>query len=178
MSTPLAISPTQAHQLVDEGAILIDIRQPEEYAREHIAQARLHPLNPAVGYALPEDVRKGKTIIFHCLSGMRSAQNAEILMQSAFPATVFLLNGGMTAWKKAGFPTEINNKQPIDVMRQVQIAAGVLILSGVLLGYSVNSAFFLLSGFVGAGLLFAGVTGFCGMAKLLMKMPWNRAAKR
>ncbi|WP_113631829.1 rhodanese family protein [Pectobacterium peruviense] len=177
MSTPLAISPVQARKLLDEGAILIDIRQPEEYAREHIAQARLHPLNSSAGYSLPEEERKGKVVIFHCLSGMRSEQNAEILVKSVFPATVFLLNGGMTAWKKAGFPTEINNKQPIELMRQVQIAAGVLILSGVLLGYSVNSTFFLLSGFVGAGLLFAGMTGFCGMARLLMKMPWNRSAK-
>lgn len=59
-------------------------------------------------------------------------------------------------------------------MRQVQIAAGGLALLGVVLGYGVNSGFFLLSGFVGAGLLFAGVTGFCGMARLLDKMPWNR----
>lgn len=59
-------------------------------------------------------------------------------------------------------------------MRQVQIAAGLLILCGVVLGYSVSGGFFLLSGFVGAGLLFAGVTGFCGMARLLRVMPWNR----
>lgn len=178
MSTPLAISPIQARTLLDEGAILIDIRQPEEYAREHIAQAKLHPLNASGVYILPEDGREGKTVIFHCLSGMRSGQNADLLAQAASPAAVFLLEGGMTAWKKAGFPTEVDRKQPIELMRQVQIVAGALILSGVLLGYSVNSAFFLLSGFVGAGLLFAGVTGFCGMAKLLMKMPWNRVIKR
>ncbi|WP_350238013.1 rhodanese family protein [Pectobacterium colocasium] len=178
MSTPVAISPAQTRKLLDEGAILIDIRQPEEFAREHIVQAKLHPLNSSAGYVLPNDAREGKTVIFHCLSGMRSEQNAGLLAQAASPAAVFLLQGGMTAWKKAGFPTEVNHKQPIDLMRQVQIAAGVLILSSVLLGYSVNSAFFLLSGFVGAGLLFAGVTGFCGMAKLLRRMPWNRATQR
>ncbi|WP_224653337.1 rhodanese family protein [Pectobacterium versatile] len=178
MPTPVSISSAQARKLLDEGAVLIDIRQPEEYAREHITQARLHPLNSSVGYVLPADERKGKVVIFHCLSGMRSEQNADLLAQSVSPATVLLLEGGMAAWKKAGFPTEVNRKQPIELMRQVQIAAGVLILGGVLLGYSVNSAFFLFSGFVGAGLLFAGVTGFCGMARLLMKMPWNRTAKR
>ncbi|KGA34524.1 membrane protein [Pectobacterium brasiliense] len=178
MPTPLAISPAQARKLLDEGAVLIDIRQPEEYAREHIAQARLHPLNSSAGYVLPDDGKEGQVVIFHCLSGMRSEQNADLLAQAVSPATVFLLEGGMTAWKKAGFPTEVNRKQPIELMRQVQIVAGVLILGGVLLGYSVNSAFFLLSGFVGAGLLFAGITGFCGMARLLMKMPWNRGAKR
>ncbi|MDY4386430.1 rhodanese family protein [Pectobacterium aroidearum] len=178
MPTPLAISPAQARKLLDEGAILIDIRQPEEYAREHIAQARLQSLNSSAGYVLPDDGREGQTVIFHCLSGMRSEQNAGLLAQAASPATVFLLEGGMAAWKKAGFPTEVDRKQPIELMRQVQIAAGALILSGVLLGYSVSSAFFLLSGFVGVGLLFAGVTGFCGMARLLMTMPWNRDAKR
>ncbi|WP_379057508.1 rhodanese family protein [Pectobacterium brasiliense] len=178
MPTPLAISPAQARKLLDEGAVLIDIRQPEEYAREHIVQARLHPLNSSARYALPDDEKEGQIVIFHCLSGMRSEQNADLLAQAVSPAAVFLLEGGMTAWKKAGFPTEVNRKQPIELMRQVQIVAGVLILGGVLLGYSVNSAFFLLSGFVGAGLLFAGITGFCGMARLLMKMPWNRGAKR
>lgn len=61
-------------------------------------------------------------------------------------------------------------------MRQVQIAAGGLILIGVVLGYAVNSSFFLLSGFVGVGLMFAGISGFCGMARLLDKMPWNQRA--
>lgn len=59
-------------------------------------------------------------------------------------------------------------------MRQVQIAAGALVLLGVILGYGVAPGFFLISGVVGAGLLFAGISGFCGMARLLMKMPWNR----
>ena len=69
---------------------------------------------------------------------------------------------------------EEDKSQPLPLMRQVQIAAGVLILLGVALGYTVNSGFFLLSAFVGAGLAFAGITGFCGMARLLALMPWNR----
>lgn len=71
-------------------------------------------------------------------------------------------------------PVVEDKSQPLPLMRQVQIAAGSLILLGVVLGYAVGSAFFLLSGFVGAGLILAGVTGFCGMARLLDKMPWNR----
>ena len=67
-----------------------------------------------------------------------------------------------------------DSSQPLPLMRQVQIAAGSLALLGVILGYAVSSAFFLLSGFVGAGLILAGVTGFCGMARLLAIMPWNR----
>jgi len=62
-------------------------------------------------------------------------------------------------------------------MRQVQIAAGILIITGVVLGYSIDSSLFLLSGFTGAGLLFAGISGICGMANVLLKMPWNKANK-
>lgn len=110
MPTPVSISPAQARKLLDEGAVLIDIRQPEEYAREHIAQAKLHPLNSSVGYVLPAAEREGKVVIFHCLSGMRSEQNADLLAQAVSPATVLLLEGGMTAWKKVGFPREVNRK--------------------------------------------------------------------
>ena len=85
-----------------------------------------------------------------------------------------MLEGGLEAWKKAGLPTALDTKQPIEIMRQVQITAGSLVLLGVALGFLVAPGFFLLSGFVGAGLTLAGATGFCGMAKLLALMPWNR----
>lgn len=85
-----------------------------------------------------------------------------------------MVEGGIQGWKQAGLQTVEDKTQPLPLMRQVQIAAGLLILCGVVLGYSVSDGFFLLSGFVGAGLLFAGVTGFCGMARLLKVMPWNR----
>ncbi|MGK0740232.1 rhodanese family protein, partial [Yokenella regensburgei] len=93
---------------------------------------------------------------------------------AAAPGKVYLLEGGIDAWKQAGLPVIKDASQPLPLMRQVQIAAGVLILCGVLLGYTLSSAFFLLSAFVGAGLTLAGVTGFCGMARLLAVMPWNR----
>src|SRR5690606_5318800 len=64
--------------------------------------------------------------------------------------------------------------QPLELQRQVMIAAGSLVLLGVLLGYALSPWLFLLSGFVGAGLIFAGISGFCGMALLLQRMPWNR----
>ena len=106
-------------------------------------------------------------------SGNRTGVNCQRLADRiAGPA--YVLDGGLDAWKKAGLPTRIDAKAPLELMRQVQIAAGSLILLGVVLGYAVGSAFFLLSGFVGAGLILAGVTGFCGMARLLDKMPWNR----
>lgn len=85
-----------------------------------------------------------------------------------------MLDGGLNAWEKAGLPVETNADAPLEIMRQVQIAAGSLVLIGVLLGFLVAPAWFGLSAFVGAGLTYAGVTGFCGMARLLMLMPWNR----
>ena len=170
MSLPL-ISPRQANARVAEGAKLIDIRDADEYAREHIPAARSVPLDTLPG-AL--NALAGDTVIFHCQSGARTSGNAERLAQAATPAEAFVVEGGIQGWKQAGLPTVEDKSQPLPLMRQVQIAAGLLILCGVVLGYSVSSGFFLLSGFVGAGLLFAGVTGFCGMARLLKVMPWNR----
>ncbi len=86
-----------------------------------------------------------------------------------------LLAGGIQAWKAAGLPVVEDSSQPLPLMRQVQTAAGVLILLGCCWAIPVNGGFFLLSGAVGARLTFAGVTGFCGMARLLATMPWNLA---
>jgi rhodanese-related sulfurtransferase len=86
----------------------------------------------------------------------------------------FILEGGVDGWAAAGFPVVENAKAPLEIMRQVQIAAGSLVVAGVALGLLVHPAFFGLSAFVGAGLTFAGATGFCGMARLLAVMPWNR----
>lgn len=170
MSLPL-ISPQQASARVAEGAKLIDIRDADEYAREHIPVAQSVPLD-----TLPAGLKAGAgdTIIFHCQSGARTSGNADRLARAAAPAQAFVIEGGLQGWKQAGLQTVEDRSQPLPLMRQVQIAAGLLILCGVVLGYSVSGGFFLLSGFVGAGLLFAGVTGFCGMAKLLRVMPWNR----
>ena len=170
MSLPL-ISPQQASARVAEGAKLIDIRDADEYAREHIPVAQSVPLD-----TLPAGLKAGAgdTIIFHCQSGARTSGNADRLARAAAPAQAFVIEGGLQGWKQAGLQTVEDRSQPLPLMRQVQIAAGLLILCGVVLGYSVSGGFFLLSGFVGAGLLFAGVTGFCGMARLLKVMPWNR----
>ncbi|MDR8268422.1 DUF2892 domain-containing protein, partial [Acinetobacter baumannii] len=110
----------------------------------------------------PLNARAGETVIFHCQAGSRTQNNAIRLAAAAAPAQACLLAGGIQAWKAAGLPVVEDSSQPLPLMRQVQIAAGVLVLLGVLLGYTVNGGFFLLSGAVGAGLTFAGVTGFCG----------------
>ena len=170
MSLPL-ISPQQANALVAEGAKLIDIRDPDEYAREHIPAARSVPLDTLPGGL---ETPAGETVIFHCQSGARTSSNAARRAQAAAPAQAFIVEGGIQGWKQAGLITQEDTSQPLPLMRQVQIAAGLLTLCGVVLGFTLSSGFFLLSGFVGAGLLFAGLTGFCGMARLLKVMPWNR----
>jgi rhodanese-related sulfurtransferase len=166
------IDVARAKRLIDEGAILVDIREADEHAREHVpgarhnALSRLSRLEPA----------GAKAMIFHCRSGARTAANAARLADAA-GCQAYILEGGIDAWKKAGFPVVTDRRQPIEIMRQVQITAGSLVVLGVVLGLWVAPAFFGLSAFVGAGLVFAGASGWCGMAKLLALMPWNRAAR-
>lgn len=89
----------------------------------------------------------------------------------------YALEGGLQAWKKAALPVELNARQPIALQRQVHIAAGSFVLLGAVLGATVSPWFHLLPAFVGSGLIFAGASGICGMARLLMRMPWNRATQ-
>ena len=165
------ITPERAAELIKQGAALVDIREADEHARERIPGARHHALSrlDAENPARPGD----EVLIFHCRSGARTLANAPRLA-GASECDAYVIEGGLDAWKKAGLPTALDTRRPIELMRQVQIATGTLILIGVTLGYLVAPEFFLLSGFVGAGLLFAGVSGFCGMARLLALMPWNR----
>jgi rhodanese-related sulfurtransferase len=178
MSAIKSVTPVIAKQMMDDGALLIDIRQPEEFAREHIDRAQLHPLSMLTAGSERLVFTASSKIIFHCLSGMRSTQNAALLASAVAPAQVYLLAGGLNAWKKAGLPVQISHQQPLDIMRQVQIAAGSLVVIGVILGYSANIGFFVLSGLVGVGLIFAGVSGYCGLARLLLTMPWNNKTAR
>ncbi|BBK43420.1 membrane protein [Allostella vacuolata] len=170
--TMAAISPAEARRLVAEGAVLIDVRDADEHARERIDGATNLPLDRID--ALP---RSAAPVIFHCRSGMRTEANAGRLAAAADGAPCFLLAGGIEAWRASGLPTRVDRRQPLEIMRQVQLIAGGLVLLGVVLGFLVHPGFFALSGFVGAGLMMAGATGWCGMAVLLRTMPWNRRAQ-
>lgn len=167
------ISAGEAKLRLDRGeAVLIDVREADEHAREHVAGARLVPLSAIEAQDLAADL--GKVAIFHCRSGARTQAHAARLIACGF-REAYCLDGGIEAWKAAGLPVRVNRKAPLELMRQVQIAAGLLVLAGVLLGWLAHPAFFAISAFVGAGLMFAGATGWCGMAILLKTMPWNRA---
>jgi rhodanese-related sulfurtransferase len=168
MSLP-SISPTEAKRLIAQGARMIDIRAPDEHARERIPGAENLPVEGLSA------LQGGSGIaIFHCRSGQRTAMNADKLARAA-SCDAYIVEGGIEAWKKAGLPVERDRSRPIEIQRQVMIAAGGLVLLGALLGRFVASEFYVLPVFVGAGLTFAGITGWCGMAKLLALMPWNRA---
>jgi rhodanese-related sulfurtransferase len=169
--TLVTLSPAEARATIDAGARLVDIRGADEHGRERIPGAVNVPLD-RIGN-LPCD---GRPVVFHCKSGMRTAANAAKLGAATAGAPAYILGGGIDAWRQAGLPIVADRSQPLEIMRQVQITAGLLVLTGVLLGFFVAPGFFGLSAFVGAGLMFAGVTGWCGMANLLRFMPWNRRA--
>ncbi len=168
------ISPTEAARLLRSGpAILVDVREPDEHARERIPGALNLPLSRLEEAELA--VQTGQPVVFHCRSGARTQGAFARLAAKAGGCEAFVVGGGLDAWKAAGLPVASDRRQPLELMRQVQIAAGGLVVLGVLLGTLVTPWAYGLAGFVGAGLVFAGVSGTCGMARLLRLMPWNRS---
>ncbi|WP_222934242.1 rhodanese family protein [Caulobacter sp. 17J80-11] len=174
MSSLKPLDPAAVARKLKAGTItLVDVREADERARERIAGAVSAPLSAFETAAAALD--GGREVVFHCRSGGRTTAHCDRLA-AAVAGQAFVLEGGIEAWKKAGLPVAADRKAPLEIMRQVQIAAGTLVLTGVVLGFLVHPGFFGLSAFVGAGLTFAGLSGWCGMANLLKLAPWNRAA--
>lgn len=162
-----------AQRLATGRARLIDIREPDEFARAHVKGALSRPLSDFENAHL--GIEAGRDVVFTCRTGMRTGANCDRLA-ARVDGEAFVLDGGLDAWRAAGLPVAENRKAPLEMMRQVQIGAGGLALTGAVLGFLVDPLWHLLSGAIGAGLLFAGVSGFCGMAKVLALAPWNRSA--
>jgi rhodanese-related sulfurtransferase len=160
-----------ADQLAEQRVQVIDVREPMEYAGGHIAGSLNVPLS-RIGQA---DLPRGPLVLV-CHSGNRSAQALAQLLRQGHPHPLADLEGGIPAWQQAGLPVHKLRNAPLPLMRQVQIAAGSLVLLGLILSTMVAPAWILLSWFVGAGLVFAGISGFCGMARLLALMPWNKVS--
>lgn len=170
------IAPTDAARLLADGhALLIDVREAEEFAAAHVGGALSHPLSlPDAG---PLACGRDVPVIFTCQSGQRTGANAARLAALVPAGMGLVLDGGINGWARAGLPLAGRQAAaPLPLMRQVQIAAGLLVLAGVVLGFAVSPGWFGLSAFVGAGLGFAGISGWCGMARVLAVMPWNRQA--
>ena len=165
------IEPSLAKQWVESGqALIVDVRDGDERSAERI-DASLHvPLAQVARASITP--KPGQKVIFHCKSGRRSAEACSSWTGHSGESG-FSMKGGIEAWKMSGFRIETANV-PISITRQVQISAGSLVLVGTVLGATVSSNFLWLSGIVGAGLIFAGASGTCGMAALLSILPWNR----
>ena len=172
--TPLKPADVAA-RLKSGQAVLIDIREPDEFAREHVVGAVHAPMSAFE--AAPIETHHAREVIYTCRTGNRTGVNC-VKLAARVPGQAFVLEGGLDAWKAQGLPTRSDASQPIELMRQVQMTAGGLVLLGAALGLLVHPAFWGLSAFVGAGLFVAGATGFCGMARVLAAMPWNRTAMK
>jgi rhodanese-related sulfurtransferase len=162
-----------ATRLKNEKIKIVDIRNADEHNREHIPNAEnVHAdhINDKLCYT-NDDV-----LVFSCMSGMRT-QGCSANLKKLHAKEVLILDGGLNAWKKAGLETIKNEKAPLPIMRQVQVIVGFMVILGVILGLTVCPYLSLISAFFGGGLLFAGITGNCGLAKVLMFLPYNKVNK-
>jgi rhodanese-related sulfurtransferase len=161
----------------DTSLLLLDVRTPVEYAEVHVPQAQnipLDTLNPTEFFA-SHSLSRQQPVYIICRNGARAAKAAEKFAAGGFHNGV-VVEGGTLGWVEAGLHVERGKVKVISLERQVRIAAGAFVLTGVILSCFVHPAFIGLSAFVGAGLVFAGITDYCGMGLLLAKLPWNRSA--
>ena len=171
------IRPAELHDLLaaQPALAVLDVRTPVEYAEVHVPQARSVPLDALVPKTLlgAGILSKDQPVYLFCRTGGRAAKAAEKFVREGFDNAV-VVEGGTLAWSEA--PVERGTVRVISLERQVRIAAGSLVLTGLALSWLVHPGFIGVSAFVGAGLVFAGITDFCGMGLLLAKLPWNHRA--
>lgn len=163
-----------AEQNASRAVDLIDVRTPVEFRAMHASIARnvpLDSLDPAQVIAARNGTGDEPLYVI-CQSGNRSSKAVEKFIQAGF-TNVVNVDGGTTAWEEAGLPVE-RGKKAVSLERQVRIVAGFIVLIGALLGIFVHPYFSGIAAFIGAGLMFAGITDTCGMAMMLAKMPWNQ----
>ncbi len=167
------ISPVELQKIiaVQPSVPVIDVRMPVEFAEVHVPQAQSIPLDELKPGSL--QLQKDQPVYLLCRSGQRATKAAEKFAKEGYTQSI-VVEGGTLAWIEASLPVTRSTTKVISLERQVRIGAGAIVFVGVLLARFVDVRFIWLSGFVGAGLVFAGVTDFCGMGLLLAKMPWNR----
>ncbi len=167
------ISPAEAKRCLEEGGgLFLDVRTPAEHRAIHATGVKNVPLDTLDAAACTELCAKGNKVYVICRSGQRAKMAAEKLV-AAGNAEVLVVEGGTEAWAATGLPVE-HGKGVMSLERQVRIAAGTLVVTGVVLSLLVHPGFIGLSAFVGCGLVFAGVTDTCAMGMMLSKMPWNQ----
>ncbi len=176
MSEVQTIAPEKLAELVKEnGSIeLIDVRTPAEFRELHATYARNIPLDSLDPQQVMSD-RNGdseKPLYFICQSATRGGQACKKFHHAGF-TNVVNVEGGTKAWAERGLPV-VRGKKAMSLERQVRILAGFLVVLGALLAFLINPGFIAISAFIGAGLMYAGITDSCGMAMMLSKMPWNQ----
>lgn len=161
--------------LANDDILLVDVREDFEHATAHIAGSQLHALSGFDPDALRAE-QGNRRVVFYCRTGRRSAEAATRFGHCTDGnETTYHLAGGIERWTAAGLSTErASQAPPLDIMRQVQLIVGLLVVVGTALGAFLSPWFLVLSGFVGAGLFWAGATGTCALAMMLGRMPWNR----
>jgi rhodanese-related sulfurtransferase len=171
------IGPAELYQVMKAGqpVDLIDVRTPAEYREVHAEGARSVPLGRLDCQAVlaARGARAAGPLYVVCRSGSRAAQACARFAAAGFPDAVSVA-GGTLAGEQAGLPVA-RGRKAVSPERQVRLAAGALVFLGAALALAVDPRFALLPAFVGAGLVFAGVTDTCGMGMLLARMPWNQA---
>ncbi len=177
-ASPSAVSPTvtpaEASRLVERGeAFIVDVREPDEHRREHVAGAALFPSSVFSVSGFPASDRGRQTLVM-CRSGGRARKVVDAL-RAAGRADARVIEGGIMGWMQAGLPAVRDASAPLPLMRQVMITVGAMLLGLTALTVLVSPWFLVAIGAVAAGLLFAGLTGICALATMLSKMPWNRA---
>ncbi|TWT42734.1 rhodanese-like domain-containing protein [Botrimarina hoheduenensis] len=171
MSAVPTITPEELRAKLSSGVVLIDVRTPAEFGEAHVEGARNVPLDRLDPSKF---LNQPGTLHVICQRGGRAKQACEKLL-SAGVLDLVNVEGGTSACESGGLPL-VRGAKAISLERQVRIAAGSLVVLSVLLGVLVHPAWLGLAGFVGAGLVFAGVTDTCGMGMLLARMPWNQRA--
>lgn len=165
------VTPDQLQQMLSSNTVeLIDVRNTDEFIEGHISGAKNIPLPILKADQIQHDANK--KIVVQCKSGKRGGQ-AYLLLKKMMPsADIYNLKGGITEWQNAKLPiVDVNTTLPI--VRQTQIAAGAIVLLGTIASCLLSPVYWIVPVFVGCGLIFAGITGWCGMAKLLSHLPWN-----
>ena len=178
MQTEKSINPRELQRRLAAGspARLLDVRTPGEHANAHVPGAKLIPLDELDAAAFYRERGGDCTPVYVlCQSGGRARRAIEKLERVGVQGCV-LVEGGTQAWIDAGLPVIHGESRVLPLMRQMQITAGFLSAVGAVLALTVNPRYAFIPLFIGCGLLFAGLTGFCGLALLLAKMPWNKTS--
>jgi rhodanese-related sulfurtransferase len=164
----------EINELLSDGGEcqVIDVREFSEFGSERIADAQLMPLSNFEKHA--GEIDHTKPVYLMCRTGRRATDAARRLAEKGF-TDIHVIEGGMLEWSRVGLPVVKGESRVWALERQVRFAAGLLVLTGIMLSVLVHTGFVWLSAFVGAGLVFAAVTDTCAMGMLIARMPWNKA---